>query len=270
VHAYARGRGVSRSLYRFARALAMVVFRVWFRFRVTGSENLPAQGAAIIAPNHKNFLDPFFIGLATRRHVRYMAKVELFKGPLGWLLLRLGAFPVLRGAADAEALETARVILAAGGLVVVFPEGTRVEEPDALGTPHHGAGRLALETGAPIVPAAITGTSHLWRGALPRLKRVQLAFLPPVPPKMRRDSRDPVSDLIDEQVWPAVREEYGRLRSRPGLMVTGLAAIGVGGALVAKRQLDARQKPSLLGMVESRRLRRQKAHGRSLRGSHRH
>ena len=147
-HVYAREQGVSRRLYAFVRLLATVLLRLWFRFRVTGAEHVPAEGPAILTPNHKNFLDAFFVGLALRRHVRYMAKVKLFKGPLAWLFLRLGAFPVRRGEADAEALATSRAILAAGGLVVVFPEGTRVEEPDALGSPHHGAGRLALETGA--------------------------------------------------------------------------------------------------------------------------
>jgi 1-acyl-sn-glycerol-3-phosphate acyltransferase len=246
------------------RLLAIVVLRIWFRFRVTGREHLPAEGSAIVAPNHKNFLDAFFVGIATLRRVRYMAKVELFRGPLGALLLRLGAFPVRRGDADAEALETARVILDAGGLVVVFPEGTRVEEPDALGSPHHGAGRLALDTGAPIIPAAITGTSHLWRGALPRLRLVQLAFLPPVPAVQGPESRDPVSELIDERVWPAVREEYGRLRSSPGLITAGLAAIGIGGGLVAKRQLGTRRKPRLLAKVEPRRARHRKARRRLL------
>ncbi|MGZ4179829.1 MAG: lysophospholipid acyltransferase family protein [Solirubrobacteraceae bacterium] len=130
-----------------------------------GADRIPEQGPAIVAPNHKNFLDPFFIGIVTHRHVRYMAKAGLLKGPLGWLLVRLGAFPVRRGQADTEALDTARAILANGGLMVLFPEGTRVEAADALGSPHHGAGRLAVETGAPIVPAAVSGTSHLWRGA---------------------------------------------------------------------------------------------------------
>lgn len=264
-HAYARKRGVARHLYTSVRLLAVVVLRLWFRVRISGREHLPTAGAAVVAPNHKSFLDAFFVGLATRRHVRYMAKVELFKGPLGWLFLRLGAFPVRRGEADAEAVETARAILAAGGLVVMFPEGTRVEQPDALGSPHHGAGRLALETGAPIIPAAITGTSHLWRGAIPKLKRVQLAFLPPVTPEQPPDDHEHVSQLIDEQVWPAVQEEYGRLRATPGLIAAGLAAIGIGGGLLAKRQLDARPKPRLLGKVEPRNVRRRKKHHRLLR-----
>jgi len=263
-HAYARDRGVSPRLYTCVRGLALLVIRLWFRMRISGAEHIPADGPALIAPNHKNFLDAFFVGLATRRHVRFMAKVELFKGPLGRLFLRLGAFPVRRGEADAQAIETARAILAAGGLVVVFPEGTRIARGDALGAPRHGAGRLALETGAPIIPAAITGTSHLWRGALPKLKRVQLAFLAPVAPDRLAAAEEPVSILIDEQVWPAVQEEYGRLRAKPGVLAAGLLALGIGTGLLAKRQL-ARRRPLLLGKVEPRRVRRRRAHHRRAR-----
>ncbi len=240
------------------RALATIFLRGWFRFRAKGIEHVPAEGPAIVAPNHKNFLDPFFIGLALHRHVRFMAKAELFRGPLAWLLNRLGAFPVRRGAADDEALETSRAILAAGGLVVVFPEGTRIADPNALGSPHHGAGRLALETGAPIVPAAITGTAHLWLGALPKLKRVQIAFLPPVAVQPAED-REEVTELIDDRVWPAVRDEYGRLRARPGLIAAGLAALGLSGGLLARRRLEAARQPRLLGVVVPRKLRRKRA-----------
>ena len=244
------------------------MLRGWFRVRITGAEHIPAAGPAIIAPNHKNFLDPFFLGLATRRHVRYMAKAELLQGPLGWLFLRLGAFPVHRGQSDEEALETARRILDDGGLVAMFPEGTRVEQADALGSPRHGAGRLALETGAPIIPTAISGTSHLWRGALPRLKRVQLTFAKPVAPE-EVAAGDRVSELIDQRVWPVVQEEYGRLRATPGVIAAGLAALGIGGGLLASRRLESRGRPRLLGKVESRRIRRQSKRQRILSASRR-
>jgi 1-acyl-sn-glycerol-3-phosphate acyltransferase len=257
-HAYARGQGFSRTLYALVRVLATAVLRTWFRLRVSGSTQIPSEGGVIVAPNHKNFLDPFFIGIATRRPVRFMAKTELFTGPMGWLFLRLGAFPIRRGESDTEALETAAAILGAGGLVVVFPEGTRVEQPDALGAPRRGAGRLAIETEAPIIPAAITGTSHLWRGALPKLRRIQIAFLPPVEPPATA-GRDPASALIDDRVWPAVQEEYGRLAARPGLIAAALTAAGVGGGLLARRRLQASRKPRLLGKIEPRRLRPRKA-----------
>ena len=254
-HAYAREHGFSGPLYAVVRALAKAVLWTWFRVRVSGTEHIPVEGGVIVAPNHKNFLDPFFIGIVARRRVRFMAKIELYKGPLGWLFLRLGAFPIRRGGADTEALDTAAAILRAGGLVVVFPEGTRVAEPDALGAPRHGAGRLAIQTGVPIIPAAITGTSHLWRGALPKLKKVQIAFLPAVEPAPPAAGHDPASDLIDDGVWPAVQEEYGRLAARPGLIAAALTAAGVGGGLLAKRRLQTSRKPRLLGKIDPRRLR---------------
>ena len=257
-HRYARERGVSRGLYAIVRGLASLVFRSWFRLRVTGAEHLPAEGPSIVAANHKSFLDAFFLGLATRRTVRFMAKAELFKGPPGWLFTRLGAFPVRRGEADREALTTARAVLEQGGLLIVFPEGTRVDEPDALGSPHHGAGRLAVETGAPIVPAAILGTSHLWLGPIPKPRRVGISFLPPVDVT---DASDP-TQLIDRSVWPAVQDEYGRLSATPGLIAAGLAALGLGGVAAARRRRPAR--PRLLGVVEPRRLRRRSARRKRL------
>jgi 1-acyl-sn-glycerol-3-phosphate acyltransferase len=270
-HAYAREHGVSRALYAIIKTLASVALRSWFRVHVSGREHVPAHGPAIITPNHKSSLDPFFIGIATERRIRYMAKAELFRGPLAWLLPRLGAFPVCRGETDREALETSRAILHAGGVVVVFPEGTRVEETDALGSPHHGAGRLALETGTPIVPVAITGTSELWRAPLPKVRRVQLTFLPAVQPPAS-GGRDAVHELIDERVWPGVREEYRRLRAKPGLIACALLAIGIGGGLLARRRLEAKRQPRMLGLVAPRKVRRRtarerpRAHRRSPRG----
>jgi 1-acyl-sn-glycerol-3-phosphate acyltransferase len=262
-HRHARERGVSARLYALVRSLVVPLLRLWFRVRISGAEHIPADGAAIIAPNQESFLDAFFVATATRRHVRYMAKTELFRGPLGWLFLRLGAFPVRRGEADAEAIETARLILEQGGLLVVFPEGTRIEEFDALGSPHHGAGRLALETGAPIVPAAISGTGHLWLGPVPKPRRVHLTFLDPLDMQHLAGRPDAVTELVDRKLWPAVRQEYGRQLARPGLPLAALAAIGLGGGLLARRRARART-PRLLGVVEPLKLRRRKARQRLL------
>ena len=259
-HRYARERGFSPLLYGVIRSVCALLLRSWFRVRTAGAERIPDDGAVIVAANHKSFLDAFFLGLATRRRVRFMAKAELFKGPLGWLFTRLGAFPVRRGEADRDALATARTVLEQGGLLIVFPEGTRVDEPDALGSPHHGAGRLAVETGAPIVPVAIRGTSHLWLGPIPKPRRVDIGFLPPV---AVTGSTDP-TELMDRGVWPAVRDEYGRLCATPGLIAAVLAALGLGGVAVARLKPD---RPRLLGVVPPKRLRRRTARRSWLRRS---
>jgi 1-acyl-sn-glycerol-3-phosphate acyltransferase len=262
-HRRARGSGVNVPLYALVRLLITPLLRLWFRVRISDAENIPPDGAAIIAPNHKSFLDAFFFAIATPRHVRYMAKTELFRGPLGWLFPRLGAFPVRRGEADAEAIETARLILEQGGLLVMFPEGTRVEEPDALGSPHHGAGRLALETGASVIPATISGTGHLWLGPIPKPRRVQLAFLDPIDPQQLAGRPDAVTELVDRELWPAVQQEYGRQLARPGLLLAALAAIGLGGSLLARRRART-PTPRLLGIVEPLKVRRRKARRRVL------
>jgi 1-acyl-sn-glycerol-3-phosphate acyltransferase len=241
-HRLAREKGVSRPLYRLVRTLVVPFMRIWFRLRVSGAEHIPAEGAAIVVPNHKSFWDAFFIAAATSRHLRFMGKRELFEGPWGRLLVRLGAFPVRRGESDADALETAREILRQGGLLALFPEGTRIRDPDELGEPRRGAARLALETGAPLVPAAITGTDHLFVGPVPKPKRVQLAFSQPIPVHHREATPEVAGEVVDELVWPAVAQEFGRLRARPGLIAAGLALVGlgIGGGVAARR---ARRRP---------------------------
>lgn len=269
-HAFAREHGPSGVLYRGVRAVAGAILRLWFRPRMTGAEHIPQRGPVILVANHKSFLDAFFIGLATRRQVRFMAKAELFRGPLGPLFLRLGAFPVNRGAGDTDAFETCLHILSHDGLLVLFPEGTRVDDADALGAPHHGAARLALQTGAPIVPAAISGTARLWLGPVPKPRRVRLAFLPPVDASGLGTTPDALDELLDRRVWPAVQQEYGRLRATPGLIAAGLAAAGIGAGFLARRQQKRSATPRLLGKLQPRRLRRRTRRHALLGRLHRH
>jgi 1-acyl-sn-glycerol-3-phosphate acyltransferase len=249
-HRLAREKGVSKPLYALVRGVVTPLFRLYFRMRVSGREHVPADGAAIVAPNHKSFWDSFFLGIGTKRHLRFMAKTELIEARYGPLLVRLGAFPVRRGDADEDALETARTVLRQGGLLALFPEGTRIRDPDELGHPKRGAGRLALESGAPLVPAAVSGTEDLFAGPVPKPKKVQVAFAEPIPVSELTSSPEAAGDLVEELLWPKVEGEFKRLKARQGLVAGGLAALGVGGGLLVqrrrRRRREARRFPARL------------------------
>jgi 1-acyl-sn-glycerol-3-phosphate acyltransferase len=237
LHRLAREKGVSLPLYALLRAVLTPFFRVWFRLTASGSEHVPKEGAAIIAPNHKSFWDSFFIAVCIRdRPLRYMGKTELFTGRRGRLLVRLGAFPVRRGEADREALETAETILRQGELLALFPEGTRVRDPDRLGHPRRGAARLALETGAPLVPAAITGTDRLFAGPIPKPKRVRVAFAEPISVRELTATPEGAAELVEGLLWPEVESQFRALRARPTLIAAALAALGIGGAIMRRRR----------------------------------
>lgn len=242
-HRRARERGPSKILYAVVRAVVVGFMRVWFRLSITGAEHIPAEGAAIVTPNHKSFWDSFFVGAATRRPLRFMGKSELFESGRGPLLVALGAFPVRRGSADEDALETARVILRQGGLLSLFPEGTRVREAGELGEPRRGATRLALETGAPLVPAAITGTDRLFLGPIPKPKRVRLAFSAPIPVSELEPTPEAAASLLDDQLWPEVEGQFRTLLNRRTATAAALAALGVGAGVAARQRRSRRSGP---------------------------
>jgi 1-acyl-sn-glycerol-3-phosphate acyltransferase len=225
--------GTSRWGYLVVKLVLTPIFRLLFLMGVTGQENVPRTGPVVIAPNHKSFWDSFFITAVLHRRVFYMGKSELFQGRSGRLLLALGAFPVKRGESDAEAIETALAILKRGDVLCLFPEGTRVSDPDALGIPRKGAARLAIEGGAPIVPTTITGTEKR-RWPLPR--RVQIAFGEPIPVAGLTATPEDAARIVDEHLWPSITEDYSRLKSRPGLIAAGVAAAGLGFAVHRMRK----------------------------------
>jgi 1-acyl-sn-glycerol-3-phosphate acyltransferase len=252
-HRMAREKGVSKPLYALVRGVVTPLLRTYFRMRVSGRDHIPDEGAAIVAPNHKSFWDSFFIGICTKRHLRYMAKTELIEARYGPLLVRLGAFPVRRGEADSDALETARTILRQGGLLALFPEGTRIRDPDELGDPKRGAGRLALESGAPLVPAAISGTENLFAGPLPKPKQVQVAFAEAIPVSEIATTAEAAGDLVEGLLWPQVEGEFRRLKAREGLVAGGIAAVGVGGGLLVRRRRRRRRQSRFPGRFRRRR-----------------
>ena len=175
LHRRAREKGVNRVVLFIVRLILTPFFLIYLRMKRIGREYIPAQGPVVLASNHRSFFDPFVIGTMTRRPVYYVAKKELFgySRILSWLLNALGAFPVDRGAGDQETIETAEAILNRGEIVLMFPEGTRTR-PGSLGRPRRGVGRLALETGAPVVPIAIIGTEDIRRGWRIRPRKVRV------------------------------------------------------------------------------------------------
>src|SRR5437764_644595 len=214
-HARAREKGVNPFVYWLVRALLQPFFHVYFRMARIGREHIPAEGPVIIASNHRSFLDPFVIGTMARRPMYYVAKKEVFRLRwLGWILNALGAFPVDRGAADAESIETAKAILARGDIVMIFPEGTRTR-PGSLGKPKRGVGRLALETGAPVVPVAVIGTETVRRGWRIRPHHVRIrAGRPLTFPRVESPSPS-LAKAVTDRIWPCIALQWEWLGGLP-------------------------------------------------------
>ncbi len=232
-HQLAREKGSSPVAYFLVRLILVPVLRIFFGLQAQGVKNIPKTGPVVIAPNHKSFWDSFFLAAVVKRRLHFMGKAELFTGWKGRLFLALGAFPVLRGSSDDEAIETARAILLRGDVLALFPEGTRVSDPARLGNPKRGATRLAIETGAVIVPTAMTGTEKR-KWPLPR--KVRIVFGDPIPVTDLTPGPEHAAILLDQTVWPSVSEEYQNLRNTPGLIAGGLAAAGIGYALYRRRK----------------------------------
>jgi glycerol-3-phosphate dehydrogenase (NAD(P)+) len=210
-HERTRTRGVNKALFWAARIVLGVAIQVYFSLERTGRRSIPKKGPVILAANHRSFLDPFLIGCMIRRPVYFVAKKELFeKRWQGWLLNRLGAFPIKRGESDEESMATARAVLERGDALVIFPEGTRIRK-GPLGRPKRGVGRLALETGAPAVPIAILGSERARRGW--RIRPVWIRVRAGRPLRFPHvDHPSPrLAEEVTARLWPCIELQWNWL-----------------------------------------------------------
>ncbi len=148
-------------VYDVTRLITSLYAYTFLRARGISTEKVPGSGAVILAPNHFSFMDHFLMGCYIRRKVRFMAKSQLFKAPMDFIYTHGGVFPVRRGARDEEMFITAETILAKGGAITMYCEGGRSRTGKVAAEAKRGIGRLALETGAPVVPIAIYGSSRV-------------------------------------------------------------------------------------------------------------
>ncbi|ULO09294.1 1-acyl-sn-glycerol-3-phosphate acyltransferase [Paenibacillus sp. 19GGS1-52] len=148
-------------IYVICRGLLRLIYAIIFPLKIVGKENMPKEGGVLLCANHISLLDPITIGIKLDRQVKYMAKAELFKIPvLGWIIKKVGAFPVKRGGVSKESIKTALKTLRGGNVMGIFPEGTRNSD---AGVAKKGAASFALRSGAAVVPAAIVGHYKLFR-----------------------------------------------------------------------------------------------------------
>jgi len=211
-------------VYEVVRSITSAIGWGIYRGRSISPEKVP-DGPLILAPNHFSNLDHFFAGLPLRRHIRFMGKSQLFVPPMDWVYTNGGVFPVMRGRADEEAMTTAKKILSDGGCMLMYCEGGRSRTGDLAEKPKRGIGRIALETGAAVVPMAIHGSSRVrnWR-------RLEL-------PKVTVQYGDAISwpvveNPTKEQQQEVADEVFRRIRA----LYDGLEENGRAGALKKARE----------------------------------
>ena len=202
--------------YELTRLLTSIYAYTFFRTRSISSGKVPGSGAVILAPNHFSFMDHFLMGAFIRRKVRFMAKSQLFKPPMQFIYTHGGVFPVRRGAHDAETFITANAILARGGAITMYCEGGRSRTGKLAEHAKTGIGRLALETGAPVVPIAIYGSSKIRNWKRLQFPKVIVSYGEPIRWERVEDPTRSQQQAVADEILEEIRGLYEGLQNGSG------------------------------------------------------
>ena len=201
-------------LYWVVKGVLTPVLHLTYDVKVEGREHVPRNGPVILAANHRSFMDSIFLPLVIRRKVTFVAKAEYFESKkTAWFFRGVGQIPIQRsgGSASERALASATEVLRDGAVFGIYPEGTRTRD-GKLHRGHTGVARLALRTGAPIVPVGLIGTDEIQAtdSKLPQLfKKVAIRFGEPLALARYRDNAD--DTLVLRQIADEVMFEIGSL-----------------------------------------------------------
>jgi 1-acyl-sn-glycerol-3-phosphate acyltransferase len=206
--------------YELTRLVTSVYAFGLLRARTISSEKIPGSGAVILAPNHFSFMDHFLMGCPLRRKVRFMAKSQLFKRPMQFIYTHGGVFPVRRGARDEETFITAETILAKGGCLAMYCEGGRSRTGKLAEQAKTGIGRLALETGAPVVPIAIHGSSRIRNWKRLRFPKVTVQYGDPIRWEQIESPTREQQQAVADEILTEIRRLYDGLEQhgRTGML----------------------------------------------------
>ena len=199
--------------YELVRMIMVPFLTVIYRAWALDTNNVPKDGAFILAPNHFSYLDHFFAAVLLRRKVQFMAKSQLYGNPVMDYIYRVGGvFPVRRGYHDEEAFITAFTVLGRGGCVGMYCEGGR-SRSGRLGGPKPGVGRLALKAGVPVVPVAIHGSSGVRGWKRLRFPKVTVQFGEPIVFPQNDSPSSEEALEVSRQVFDRVKAMYVVLES---------------------------------------------------------
>ena len=222
-------------MYEAVRLVLTPYLLFFFRTRAIDSDKVPADGPAIVAPNHFSFLDHFFVAVYLRRKVQFMAKSQLFEMPMQIVYKNGGVFPVRRGQRDDEAFKTAHAVLARGGIVVMYCEGGRSRTGE-LGEAKPGIGRLALESGAPVVPTALVGSERVRDWKRLQFPKVTVQFGDPIRFEQVEDPDRDQSQAASEEIFARIKGLWHGLRENGRTATVKARRAARGGAEPATRR----------------------------------